>query len=46
MDQAYSMAGEVKRKTQLTRGLVKPSTQIKERIRTRKPVMNGQERSQ
>jgi hypothetical protein len=46
MDQAYSTAGEVKKNTQLTRGLTRPGAQITEKIRNRKPVMNGWERSQ
>ncbi len=31
MDQVYGTAGEVKKKTQLAPGLVKPGTQIKEK---------------
>jgi hypothetical protein len=31
MDQVYGTAGEVKKKTQLTSGLIRPGTRIKEK---------------
>ncbi len=41
MDQVYGTAGNVKKKTHLTRGLPKPDTQIEVEMRDQEPVMNG-----